>query len=108
MSWGIFSPMTRKRTERRQAERDAQKLARARMKLAFLEQGGAADRPIEVASASVVEPHAASMPCAACGETGVRIAEHVARDGLRVVHVRCPRCGAEREVFFRLGTTKPS
>jgi predicted RNA-binding Zn-ribbon protein involved in translation (DUF1610 family) len=108
----------RARTERREAEREAAKLARSRMKLAALEPGGAADRPIEVTSASIIEPHASSMPCPACGAQGQRVDEHVAvtlaGEGteparrLRVVHVNCPRCGMRREVFFRIGTVLPS
>ena len=100
----------RARTERREAERDAAKLARARLKLAALEVGGAPDRPIEVDSASIIEPHASSMPCAACGAQGLRIEEHTADlpRRLRVVHVMCQRCGTRREVFFRIGTVLPS
>ena len=99
----------RSRTERREAERKAVKLAKARVKLATLEAGGGPDRPIEVSSASVVEPHAEGLPCAACGEA-VRVEEHVAdtRTGLRVARVRCKLCGARRDVYFRLGTTLPS
>lgn len=102
----------RARTERREAARDAAKMARARMKLAALEPGGAPDRPIEVTSASVIEPQATSMSCPACGSQGQRIDEHIAEtiDGsrLRVVHARCPRCGSRREVYFRIGTVLPS
>lgn len=99
----------RSRTERRERERDAQKLARARVKLAAMEAGGAPEHPIEVTSASVVEPHALSMPCAACGERSVRVDEHVAvtlegERRLRVVRSRCAQCGFRRDVFFRLGT----
>lgn len=102
----------RSRTERREREREAKKLAEARVKLAAMEPGGSPLRPIEVASASVVEPHAASMPCAACGERAVRSDEHVAMtldegEGarrLRVVRARCSRCGYRRDVFFRIGT----
>ena len=98
-----------RRAERRQAARDAAKLARARLKLAALEPGGAPDSPIEVASASTVEPHAASLPCAACAGSGVRVEEHTAlvtEDGrrLRVAHVRCPSCGTRRAIYFRIGT----
>ena len=108
----------RARTERREAARDAAKLARTRLKLAALEPGGAPDRPIEVTSASIIEPHASSMPCAACGAQGLRVEEHVAvtlggegsepERRLRVVHVVCQRCGTRREVFFRIGTVLPS
>lgn len=103
----------RSRTERREREREAQKLVRARVKLAELEAGGAADRPIEVTSASVIEPHAMSMPCAACGATAIRVDEHVAvtlgqgadERRLRVVRARCAACGHRRDVYFRIGTT---
>lgn len=94
----------RARTERREAERDARKLARARMKLAALEPGGAPDRPIDVTSASVIEVHAKSTPCAACGHDGVRVEEHEAKEGLRVVRVLCPRCGTRRDVFYRIAS----
>lgn len=79
------------------------KTAEAALKLAALEPGGAADRPIVVTSASVIEPHAAGQPCVACG-AGVRVEEHVAAPtlGLRVVKIRCPRCGVARELYFRI------
>ena len=100
----------RSRTERRAAERDAVKLARARLKLAGLEAGGGPDRPIETPSASTIEPQASSMVCAACGAQGLRVEEHAAdlTRRLRVVHVMCQRCGTRREVFFRIGTVLPS
>lgn len=82
------------------------------MKLAALEEGGAPTRPIEVESASVVEPHASSTPCAACGAPNVRVDEHVASTigeaRLRVARVRCNACGVKREVYYRIGTTLPS
>jgi hypothetical protein len=103
----------RARTERREAARDAEKIARTRLKLAALEPGGAPDRPIEVTSASTIEPHASSMPCAVCGSLRGRVDEHIAvtlpgERRVRVVHLRCPRCGTKREVFFRIGTVLPS
>jgi hypothetical protein len=94
------------------------KLARAKMKLASMEAGGSPERPIEVSSASVVEPHASGTPCAACGAPSVRVEEHVAvtmaargsNDArpLRVARVACARCGARREIWYRLGTPLPS
>jgi hypothetical protein len=102
----------RARTERRKMERDGVKLARARMKLASLEPGGAAERPIDVTSASVVEVHASSLPCAACGASGVRVEEHVAvtvdQRALRIARTICPRCGARRDVYFRIAKALPS
>jgi hypothetical protein len=104
------------RTERREVERAAVKLAEARLKLALLEPGGSPERPIEVTSASIVEPHAAGLACAACGGS-TRVEEHAAvtssdangiSRSLRVAHVRCTRCSVERDIFFRLGTTLAS
>jgi hypothetical protein len=96
----------RARTERRAAERAQEKVVRAREKLASLEPGGAPERPIDVTTASVIEPHARSLGCARCGEQPVRVAEHEAhREGgrhLRLVRVACPRCGAERGIYFRI------
>ena len=102
--------MTKKRprTERREQERAAEKLAEARTKLARLEPGGAPDRPIEVTSASVIEVHATSLPCLVCGERSGRIDAHDAIThegrGLRHVRLRCSRCGARRDLYFRIGT----
>jgi hypothetical protein len=93
--------MARKRTERRIAERAAVKDAKAGLRLAALEPGGAPDRPLVVVSASVIEPIAASTPCAACGGS-VRVEEHVVEHGLRVTHVRCAQCGVRRSQYFRI------
>lgn len=97
--------MTKKRdrTVRREAERDARKLADAKEKLAALEQGGAPDRPIRVDSASQIELRVESMRCARC-EGELRVHEHVARvvlgHSLRMVDARCKRCGTRREVWL--------
>lgn len=91
----------RARTERRNAERAAVKQAKVGLQLSALAAGGAADRPIAVVSASVIEPHAASIPCAACGG-GVRVEEHRAENSLRVVRVRCTQCGVARDLYFRI------
>lgn len=104
-----FGEMTkRKRTERREQERAAEKLAEARTKLARLEPGGAPDRPIEVTSASVIEVHATSLPCLACEAQGARVDAHdaITHDGrsLRHVRLRCARCGTRRDLYFRIGT----
>lgn len=115
-SFGMSSkkPKTKSaRASRREAERAGVKLAEARLRLARLEPGGSPERPIEVVSASAVEPHAAGLACAACGG-GTRVLEHAAvsaPDGartLRVVRVRCSRCAVERELYFRLGTVLPN
>lgn len=96
-----MSKPKRARTERRIAERSAVKDAKAGLRLAALEAGGAADRPIVVHTAAVIEPQASSMPCAACGG-GARVEEHRAESNLRVVTVRCAQCGVKRDVYFRI------
>jgi len=97
--------MTKKRdrTLRREAERDAEKLADAREKLSLLEQGGGWERPIRVDSASQIELRVESMRCPRCdGE--LKVFEHVARvvagHALRMVDARCKRCRHRREVWL--------
>jgi hypothetical protein len=101
----------RARTERREAERAAVKLAEARIKLAKLEPGGSEAKPIEVTSASVIEVHAMSLPCVSCGQSStVRIDEHTApthSPGLRITKLYCSRCGYRRDLFFRIVGTEP-
>jgi len=99
----MLRPMKKRaRTERREAEREHGKVVAAKLKLARLAPGGSPDHPISVTSASVVEVHALGLPCAACDALGARLEEHAARDGLRFVRVRCPRCGHVRELVFRI------
>lgn len=99
------------RTERRERERAHAKLVEARIKLARLEVGGAEAKPIEVTSASVIEVHATSLPCASCGSSGtVRVEEHSAPThtaGLRLTKLYCSRCGFRRDLFFRIVGTEP-
>lgn len=99
------------RAERREAERAAEKLGRARETLARLEPGGAAPRPVEVESASQIEPHALALPCLRC-DGALRLDEHAAvtvgGERLRIVKLRCSRCGTRREVWFRIVTALPS
>jgi hypothetical protein len=99
------------RAERRSRERALDKLARDRERLAYLEPGGDRARPIEVESASQVEPHALALACLRC-DAPVRLEEHAAivvdGDRLRVARLACSRCGARREVWFRLAPRLPS
>lgn len=101
--------MTKKRdrTVRREALRDAEKLADARQRLALLDQGGSAERPIRVQSASQIELRVESMRCPRCdGE--LKVNEHVARvaagHSLRMVDARCKRCGTRRDVWLVIGS----
>ena len=99
------------RTERRAAERAADKLGRDREKLARLEAGGSPARPIDVESASQVEAHALGMPCLRC-DGAQRLLEHAAEvvDGarLRVVRMQCARCGTRRDAWFHIAPMLPS
>jgi hypothetical protein len=96
----------RARTERREAARADEKLARQRTKLAAMEAGGAPERPIQVTTAAVIEPQAKSQACLRCGETASRVVEHEAReiDGrrLRILRLDCPRCGTARTLYFQI------
>jgi len=93
------------RAERRASERAADKLARDRERLAYIEPGGDSSQPIDVESASQVEPHARALACLRCGGD-YRLEEHAAvtasAQRLRVAKLVCPRCGARRDVWFRL------
>jgi hypothetical protein len=102
----------RARTVRRANDREIEKLRDARAKLARVEVGGSPGRPREVTSAAVIEGQARSLGCARGCEGEARIGEHTAEtidgDRLRVVTTECPRCGAERRVYFRLKNDAPS
>ncbi len=101
----------RPRAERRAAERAADKLARGRERLAHLEPGGDPSRPLQVESASQVEPHALGLPCLRCGGP-LRLAEHAAVtvDGarLRAARLACSACDARREAWFRIAPRLPN
>lgn len=94
---------SRKRTQVRADARRTAKDVRDRVRLAELEPGGAPAHPIVVISASLVEPRAASLPCAVCG-ANARVTEHSAKtiDGapLRLARVMCVMCGFERTIYF--------
>ena len=93
------------RTERRTAARAAEKLARDRQRLARVEPGGTPQRPIQLESASQVEPHAMAMRCLRCDGPG-RLEDHsavtVKAEILRAVVLRCTYCGTKRELWFRI------
>jgi hypothetical protein len=95
----------RKRTERRALDREVKKDLERRDKLATLEPGGAPDRPIEVASASLVEPVAKGLHCARCSAE-LRVDDHAARTvagtPLRIVSLTCTSCGARRTVYVKI------
>lgn len=99
----------RARTLRRELERERSKLARTREALEALDFGGSPERPIEVESASQIEPHARAMHCPVCDDA-YRVLDHeVAKGGaLRVVTAQSPQCGRTTKIWFRLRLTLPS
>lgn len=91
----------RARAERRAIERALAAEGALRERLARLEPGGDGTRPIEVTSASVIEPRALAHRCVACGGE-LRLVEHRARSELREVELSCRGCGRARVLFFRI------
>jgi hypothetical protein len=70
--------------------------------LAALSPGGSRERPIKVASASVVEVRTGALACPLCGGS-YRLDEHVApAAGLRRVDVHCRHCSTPRSLWFRI------
>jgi C4-type Zn-finger protein len=56
-------------------------------------------------SASLVEPHAKSMPCPKCAGA-CAVVEHAAEtqqgQRLRIAHMMCKGCGGRRAIYFRI------
>jgi transposase-like protein len=99
------------RTRERAAQRTQEKWSAERERLFALEPGGSGERPLEVASASVVETHALGVPCPRCLGPH-ELVEHaaVAHGGVRLreARLRCRQCGATRSMFFRLRVAAPN
>jgi hypothetical protein len=103
-----MAPMSRKRrAQERAKERALRKLVRDTEALAGRLPGGSPERPIDVASASVVEGKARATPCVQCGgELDLRAdrATSTPRGVLREVALACRRCHAPRVLWFRIVT----
>lgn len=99
--WRGLAPRVRQAQARGAAEVER----RRREALVAAAPGGSPERPIEVASASVVEARATGDPCVICGKP-VYVAEHAAEtfgeDRLRTVRVTCRFCDHERTVYLRI------
>jgi hypothetical protein len=80
----------------------------ARERLAALARGGSPDRPIRVASASVIEARTTAMPCPRCaGE--YRVLEHTRPvPQLRKVDVACRHCSTARTLWFTIEPSEPN
>jgi hypothetical protein len=93
----------RPRTQRRGAERASSKLQSARERLFRLEPGGAAERPLPIRSAAVVEVLAQSVSCPLCSgrhEVVEHVAVTIAGRRLREARLRCRQCGSRRSLWF--------
>ena len=90
---------------RRAHTRHEEKVGRVRERLARLSPGGEPTRPLDVPSASVIEPQARSMPCPKCLGS-CTVVEHAAetREGtrLRIAHMICKGCSGRRAIYFRI------
>lgn len=99
------------RGQRRAAERGAVSLAKDRVRLAELSPGGAAERPIVVDSAAVIDGRARATPCAVCeGQLTLEEHEVVAHAGVNLRRTRglCRECHTPRVLWFRLEPPRPS
>jgi hypothetical protein len=96
----------RPRRQQREQQRALRKTVRQRERLAAALPGGSPDRPIDVASASVVESKARGVPCVQCQAAEMELrgdqATSTARGVLREVQMVCRKCHAPRTVWFRL------
>jgi hypothetical protein len=97
--------VVRFRKKQREQARALRKLVRRTEELAGELPGGSPERPIDVASASVVEAKARATPCIQCSGaldiTGDR-ATSTARGVLREVALACRQCHAPRTLWFRV------
>lgn len=95
----------RPRRQRREQERTLRKQVREREELAAQLPGGSAERPIEVAAASVIEGKARATLCIQCeGDLELRgdRAVSTARGVLREIALACRRCHTPRTLWFRI------
>jgi hypothetical protein len=94
---------SRPRTEKRERDRELRRSVREREKLAAAALGGGPDRPVVVASASVIEGMARSTPCVQCGSE-LTLGDHTAEvhrgQSLRLTRLVCRMCHAPRALWF--------
>jgi len=95
----------RPRRKLREQERALRKEVRRTEALAAELPGGSPERPIDVASGSVVEGKARATPCIQCGgQLDLRAdrATSTARGVVREIGMVCRRCHAPRILWFRV------
>ncbi len=105
------APKRSARSVRREQERAVVRLQDERERLFALEPGGNPSRPIETASAAVIDSHATSVPCPRCGGS-LELVEHAAtvHDGVRLreAKLRCRQCGSARSLWFKIVISAPN
>jgi hypothetical protein len=95
----------RPRRKQREQQRALRKLVKLTEELAGKLPGGSPERPIDVASASVVELKARGTACIQCGgdlELRGERATSTARGLLREIALACRRCHTPRTLWFRI------
>jgi hypothetical protein len=96
----------RPRRLQREQQRALRKSVRQLERLAAEMPGGSPERPLDVASASVVETKARALPCLQCEAVEMEIrgdqATSTTRGVLRQLAMVCRRCHAPRAVWIRL------
>jgi transposase-like protein len=98
-------PKRSDRTVRRERERAQTRVEDDRERLFALSPGGSPERPLDAASAAIIESHALSVPCPRCG-AHQELVEHSAhvRNGVRLreTKLRCRQCGSARSLWFKI------
>lgn len=83
-------------------------LVRDRERLAALSVGGSVERPMPIASASVVEPRVRNLQCPQC-QGPYKIEDHRSpASGIREIDVRCQLCGVPRTLWLRIVSAEPN
>ncbi len=99
MSW--FARLT----SRRRPDNALRRIVQERETIARMMPGGAADGPIRVSSAAVVEARVGNLECPQYEGT-YRVDDHAfAGPGARAVAVRCRVCSTPRTLWFELVPT---
>ena len=99
-------PVRARRARRLEARANAA-VVRNKERLARLDRGGNPAHPLAVTTASLVEPDARARPCPLC-DGALRVLEHGAREGLRVVRAICTQCGVARDLYYRIEPPRPN
>jgi len=94
-----------KRAVARKQLRAAERLAEDRERLFELEPGGSPRVALQVPSPSVIDAHAARVPCPRCdGKLELLEQAAVTLDAarLREARLKCRSCGSARSMWFRI------